>query len=221
MATESASFTCKSEQRPCSVTAPRVSVVMGAYNGERFLRPAIESILNQTFRDFELIVIDDCSTDATPRILREFKDDRMRVVRNERNLGIAKTLNKGIAIARGEYVALQDHDDLSQPDRFSKQVAFLETHPRVGMVGSRVNLIDESGVALSCGPALREYRHQVAVALGQYPSALPQHPPAYQPDDPSGGHGDSWWVLGGSHIPLLRGLRVHLKDRAPLRPGEH
>ena len=102
IATESASFTCKSERSRCSVTAPRVSVVIGAWNGERFLRPAIESILNQTFRDFELIVIDDCSTDSTPQSLREFKDDRVRVVRNERNLGIAETTNKGIAAARGE-----------------------------------------------------------------------------------------------------------------------
>src|ERR1035438_1677250 len=112
MATKSTSFACQSE-RQCRITAPRVSVVMGAYNGERFLRPAIESIINQTFRDFELIVIDDCSTDSTGQILREFKDERMRVVRNERNLGIAETLNRGIAIARGEYIALQDHDDVS------------------------------------------------------------------------------------------------------------
>ena len=72
------------------MAAPRVSVVMGAYNGERFLRPAIEGILNQTYRDFELIVVDDCSTDGTLQILEEFKDERMRVVRNQRNLGIRK-----------------------------------------------------------------------------------------------------------------------------------
>ena len=145
IATESASFTCKSERSRCSVTAPRVSVVIGAWNGERFLRPAIESILNQTFRDFELIVIDDCSTDSTPQSLREFKDDRVRVVRNERNLGIAETTNKGIAAARGEYIALQDHDDLSWPTRFECQVAFLNSHPQVGMVGSSCNVMDEAG----------------------------------------------------------------------------
>jgi glycosyltransferase involved in cell wall biosynthesis len=145
MTTKSASFTSKSERRQCSVTAPRVSVVMGAYNGETFLRPAIESVLNQTFRDFELIVIDDCSTDSTPQILREFKDDRIRVVRNERNLGIAGTLNHGIAIARGEYVALQDHDDVSLPARLEYQVAFLDKNAQVGMVGSSCNLIDAAG----------------------------------------------------------------------------
>jgi glycosyltransferase involved in cell wall biosynthesis len=122
-----------------------VSVVIGAYNGERFLRPAIESILNQTFRDFELIVIDDCSTDGSLQILREFKDDRLRVVSNEENRGIADTLNKGIAVARGEYVALQDHDDISLPTRLECQVGFLDRHPQVGMVGSNCNIIDEAG----------------------------------------------------------------------------
>ena len=145
IATQSALFACKSEQSGCYATAPRVSVVMGAYNGERFLRPAIESILSQTFRDFELIVIDDYSTDSTPRILREFKDARMRVLRNERNLGIAKTLNNGIAAARGEYVALQDHDDISWPTRLEYQVAFFDKHAQVGMVGSSCNVIDEVG----------------------------------------------------------------------------
>jgi hypothetical protein len=127
------------------VTAPRVSVVIGSYNGERFLRPAIESILNQTFRDFELIVIDDCSTDSTLQILEAFRDERMRVVRNQRNLGIAETFNNGIAVAGGEYVALQDHDDVSLPTRLECQVAFLDRHAQVGMVGSDCNIIDEAG----------------------------------------------------------------------------
>jgi len=128
--------------------APLVSVVMPTYNGERFLRPAIESILNQTFRDFELIVIDDGSTDTTPRILAEFKhkDDRLIVLSNEQNLGIAAATNRGLAAARGEYVALQDHDDLSLPRRFQTQVDFLNSHPEIALVGSAAELIDENGV---------------------------------------------------------------------------
>lgn len=144
MTSKSAALTCTSEQRR-GVAAPRVSVVMGVYNGERFLRPAIESILNQTFRDFELIIIEDGSTDSSPRILKEFRDDRITVVCNERNLGIAKTLNNGIAVARGEYVALQDHDDVSLPTRLECQVAFFDKHAQVGMVGSSCNVIDEVG----------------------------------------------------------------------------
>jgi hypothetical protein len=144
MVPKSAPFSYKSEQHSC-VSAPRVSAVVAAYNGERFLRQAIESLLIQTFPDFELIVVDDCSTDSTPQILSEFTDERLRVIRNERKHGIAETTNKGIAAARGEYIALQDHDDLSWPNRFECQVAFLASHSQVGMVGSSCNIMDEEG----------------------------------------------------------------------------
>jgi glycosyltransferase involved in cell wall biosynthesis len=121
---------------------------MPTWNGERFLRPAIESILNQTFRDFELIVIDDASTDSTPGILAEFKDKdaRLVVLTNERNLGIAGATNRGLAAARGEYIALQDHDDISRPHRFQIQVDFLNSHSDVAVVGSAATLIDDGGV---------------------------------------------------------------------------
>jgi glycosyltransferase involved in cell wall biosynthesis len=132
--------------RPASV-APAVSVIMPTRNGERFLRPAIESILNQIFTDFELIVVDDGSTDSTPRILSEFQDNRLMVLRNERNLGIAGATNRGLAAARGEYVALQDHDDISLPHRFQTQVDFLNTHPEIALVGSAATLIDDKGMA--------------------------------------------------------------------------
>jgi glycosyltransferase involved in cell wall biosynthesis len=151
MAPESEAFSCTTEQQ-CGITAPRVSVIVAAYNGEAFLGSAIESLLNQTFRDFELIVVDDCSTDSTPQILSEFTDERMRVIRNERNLGIAETTNKGIAAASGEYIALQDHDDLSGPNRFECQVAFLNSHPQVGMVGSSCNVMDEAGSLVPTWP---------------------------------------------------------------------
>jgi glycosyltransferase involved in cell wall biosynthesis len=135
-----------------SKTDPVVSVVMPTYNGERFLRPAIESILDQTFRDFELIVIDDCSADSTPRILEEFQDERMVVLRNERNLGIAGATNRGLAAARGEYIALQDHDDISLPHRFQTQIDFLKAHPEVALIGSAATLIDENGTAYADFP---------------------------------------------------------------------
>jgi GT2 family glycosyltransferase len=137
-------------------TTPVVSVVMPTWNGERFLRPAVESILNQTFRDFELIVIDDGSTDNTPSILSEFKDkdDRLVVLTNERNLGIASATNRGLHTARGEYVALQDHDDISLPQRFQTQVEYLDSHPTTGLVGSDATLIDDDGIPYPKQPAL-------------------------------------------------------------------
>src|SRR5580658_530 len=133
-------------QNPRSDT-PLVSVVMATYNGEKFLRPAIASILDQTFRDLELIVVDDASTDRTESILRDFKDDRMVVLRNHRNLGIAGATNRGLNAARGQYIALQDHDDISLPHRFQTQVEFLNSHPDIAVVGSAATLIDHDDVA--------------------------------------------------------------------------
>jgi glycosyltransferase involved in cell wall biosynthesis len=132
---------------PGRFVAPRISVVMPTYNGERFLRPAIESILSQTFRDFELIAIDDGSTDGTAAILREFadRDDRVTLLSNERNLGIAGATNRGLAAARGEFVALHDHDDISLPHRFQTEIDFLRSHADLTVVGSAATLIDENG----------------------------------------------------------------------------
>jgi hypothetical protein len=147
----SASSTISGINRESQPITPVISVVMPTYNGERFLRPAIESILNQTFRDFELILIDDGSTDSTPRILADFrdkaKDGRLIVLTNQRNLGIAGATNRGLDAARGEYVALHDHDDISLPHRFQTQLDFLQSHPEIALVGSAATLIDENGVA--------------------------------------------------------------------------
>ena len=127
---------------------PLVSVAIVTCNVERFLKEAIESILNQTLADFELIVIDDASTDSTPRIPVEFKDDRIRLFRNDCNLGIAGATNRGLAVARGEYVALQDHDDVSLPHRLQTQVDYLGAHPKIALVGSAATRIDERDAVL-------------------------------------------------------------------------
>ena len=126
-------------------SSPRVSVIVSTYNGEKYISSAIDSILNQSLSDFELIVVDDCSTDATLSILREIEDSRLRVIQNERNEGIATSLNTAVAVAVGKYVAFQDHDDLSLPDRLQLQCQFLEENPDVGMVGSSCRIIDENG----------------------------------------------------------------------------
>jgi len=144
----SASPTSSNLNRESHPITPVVSVVMPTYNGEKFLRPAIESILNQTFRDFELIVIDDGSFDSTPRILAEFKDKdaRLIVLTDERNLGIAGATNRGLAAACGKYFALQDHDDISLPHRLQIQVDFLNAHPDIAVIGSAATLINDDGV---------------------------------------------------------------------------
>jgi glycosyltransferase involved in cell wall biosynthesis len=129
-------------------TAPRVSVLLPVYNDAQYVRAGIDSILKQTFTDFELIIVDDGSTDESPRIISQYRDPRLRVVRNQCNLGLAPSLNIAIAASRGEYLARQDADDISLPQRFARQVEFLDTHPLVGVVGSRAIAIDEDGKEL-------------------------------------------------------------------------
>ena len=125
---------------------PIVSVVMSVYNGERYLRESVESILNQTFTDFEFIIINDGSTDKTREILEEYavKDKRVILVQQE-NMGLTKSLNKGIALAKGKYIARQDADDVSKPERFERQVNFMEDNLSVGLLGSLFEFIDEKG----------------------------------------------------------------------------
>ena len=121
---------------------PRVSVLTATYNGARFLAASITSILGQSFTDFEYIIVDDASSDTSPAIVAGFaaRDSRIRLLRNATNLGPAGALNQGLAQARGDYVAVLDHDDLAMPERLARQVTFLDDHPVVGAVGAQVRL---------------------------------------------------------------------------------
>ena len=122
-----------------------VTVLMPVYNAGRFLGPAIESILQQTFRDFELLIVNDASTDGCEEILRSFSDHRIRLLENKHNLGLANSLNRGLQVAAGELVARQDADDLSHPERLESQVEFLKAHPDIALVGTQAIIIDEFG----------------------------------------------------------------------------
>ena len=115
---------------------PKISVLFPTYNTkEEHLREAMESVLNQTFSDFEFIVLDDCSPDPNvEKVVKSYTDPRIRFYRNERNLGISQTRNKLIDLASGEYLAVMDHDDVSLPERFEKEAAYLDAHPDVGLV---------------------------------------------------------------------------------------
>lgn len=133
--------------------APHVSVVLPVYNGTPYLQSALDSILEQTFEDFEVIAIDDGSTDGSLEVLQEAarKDARMRVITRE-NRGITATLNEGIEAARGALIARMDCDDLATPDRFAKQVAFLQSHPEVVAIGSQIMLMDPESRDLKALP---------------------------------------------------------------------
>ncbi len=172
---------------------PTVSVVMSVYNGEAFLPEAIESILGQTLREFEFLVVDDGSTDRTAEILAGYasRDRRVRVVRHE-NKGRAASLNVGIGLATGKYIARMDADDIAMPYRLEEQMEFMERHPEVGLLGGAIELINTAGhVIKTSRPPLEDseinstmlrynpmfhptvvMRKEVALAAGGYRKAL-------------------------------------------------
>jgi glycosyltransferase involved in cell wall biosynthesis len=121
-----------------------ISVLMPAYNADRYVAKSIESILNQTHANFELLIIDDCSTDRTWEIISSFaeKDSRVKIIRNQANAGISANRNKLIALSKGKYIAWQDADDISKSYRLEKQLSFLLNNPGVGMVGGYLEFFD-------------------------------------------------------------------------------
>lgn len=123
---------------------PTVSVILPTYNAAPYVQEAVESVLTQTFNDFELLVIDDGSTDGTVDTVRGFNDERIELIHRDGS-GITGALNHGITEASGTYIARQDGDDRSAPERFEMQVEFLERNPDVGLVGTATDIIDESG----------------------------------------------------------------------------
>lgn len=118
------------------MASPVITCLMCVYNGESFLREAINSILNQTFKDFELVIINDASIDSTLEILNSFTDNRIKIITNSHNLGLTKSLNIGIKHSKGKYIARMDADDVSRRDRFEKQLKFILKHHEIAVVFS-------------------------------------------------------------------------------------
>ena len=169
----------------------KVSVLMSVYNGTPFLNDAIDSILAQTYADFELVVVDDCSSDDSWNILSHYaeKDARITLIRNDRNMGLTRSLNKALGVARGELIARQDADDVSLPNRLQYQVSFLDRHPEVVLASGNLQTIYSDGqprgyLCRDCLPELANwyllfynrlgghsqvmYRRETVVALGGY-----------------------------------------------------
>ena len=122
--------------------APRVSVIMATYNGASFIRQSVVSLLAQTLRDFELIIVDDCSTDGTVEILKGILDSRIRIIRNAENVGVVRSRNRCFDEVRGTYVAMLDHDDISRPTRLEKQVVYLDNHPGTVLLGTAAHIFN-------------------------------------------------------------------------------
>lgn len=130
----------------------KISVIMPVYNGEKYLKEAIDSVLSQTFKDFELIIINDCSTDTTIDVINSYNDERIILINNEENLGIAKNLNKGIEISKGKYIARMDADDICYSHRLERQYNFMEKNRDIGMCGSNVELFTNDTIRLHVCP---------------------------------------------------------------------
>lgn len=132
---------------------PLVTVLMSVHNDRPFVAEAVRSILAQSFEDFEFFIIDDASRDGSSDVLRAIADPRVRLLTNAANQGLTRSLNIGLRAARGRYVARMDGDDVSEPDRLARQVAFLEASPEVGVLGTGRVLIDERGGVVANAPA--------------------------------------------------------------------
>ena len=175
-----------------SFDAPRVSVLMTVYNAALYLRESIDSVLAQSFKDWELIAVDDGSTDASPSILTDYSDHRVRVFPLPKNIGRTPALRYAFDQARGDYIAVLDNDDISHPERLARQVEFLDEQPDVAIVGSWVQYIDEHGIIIAefspptdqgelqdclgwTNPIMHSsamFRRSLALAVGGYPEHL-------------------------------------------------
>lgn len=135
---------------------PMVSVIMPVYNAEKYIRNAIESVINQTFQDFEFIIIDDCGNDASIKIVDEYNDSRIKVFHNNINKGIAFSRNRAIQESKGKYIAIMDDDDISLPDRLLYQVDFMEKNSFIDVSGGQSSIIDEEDNVISAPELMQE-----------------------------------------------------------------
>lgn len=157
-------------------STPKVSVLMSVYNGSRYLEESVESILNQTFTDFEFIIIDDGSTDESLSILKHYsqQDSRIQLI-TQPNIGLTKTLNKALALAQGEFIARMDADDISMPERFDRQVEYLENHPNCVALGCDVLQIDMDGAPI-CQMGVLLAHNEIEAQLLQGRGGVIRHP---------------------------------------------
>lgn len=156
---------------------PRVSVIMGIYNSnnEEMVKSAIDSILNQTFKDFEFIICDDGSTDGTYELVKRLTkhDDRVILIQNEKNSGLAYSLNHCLSIAKGEYIARMDADDISLPERLEEEVAFLDNNKEFAIVGCNVKFFNSNGIwGKRCLPEFPEKASFLFTSPFVHPSIL-------------------------------------------------
>lgn len=156
-----------------------VSVIMATYNTDiPMLKEAVDSILNQTFRDFEFIIIDDGSTNSSDQYLKSLTDERVKIIWNPQNMGVTKSLNVGLKAAQGKYIARMDADDVSLPTRFEKEFAYMEAHPNVVVCGTVAGKLVEGKGVLPSSPNLPKDMEEYRVRM-LFSSPGPSHPSAF------------------------------------------
>ena len=188
---------------------PLVSVVLPVYNGQLFLKEAINSILTQSYTNLELIIIDDGSKDKSTLVVKSYSDKRLRFFKNRINRGLPRTLNRGLKLAKGKYIARMDQDDISMPERLVTQVNFLESHPQVGLVGSAIKFLDaDSDVkfyltdfeSIKCGLLFSTQFAHPTVMLRV--SSFKKNNLWYDPFFEKGGEDYDLWVRSSKHFPI-------------------
>jgi hypothetical protein len=214
--------------------APTISVLMSVYNGARFLRSAVESVLAQTCRDFEFIVVDDGSTDGSAELLAGFQDPRLRLARNPDNVGLTRSLNRCLELARGRFIARMDSDDIAHPERFARQLEFLGAHPGIGVLGTAYTNMDRGGRPLFRSSFAGEHGFLVWYLFFQNPIAHPsvmisaealRKVGGYRPEIRYGQDHDLWWRMAQNTRlcnlpePLMR-LRRHPHSITSLHTAE-
>lgn len=156
-----------------TTSSPKISVIMPVHNGLPFLKEAVESILNQRFKDFEFIIVEDASTDRSFEYLKSIRDRRVKILKNPKNMGVAKSLNRALKASRGHYIARMDADDINLPQRLQAQLEFMTNHPEVDICGSWVNIIDKNGQLIGNKKPVTGYQ-QIKKALSWYSPVI--HP---------------------------------------------
>jgi glycosyltransferase involved in cell wall biosynthesis len=197
---------------------PRVSVITPLYNGERFIEATIRSVLDQSFSDFEYVIVDDGSTDMSVQIVEGFSDGRILLKKAEHR-GCAETYNECLASARGGYIAIIDHDDIMHRDRLKKQAEYLDSHPDVDILGSAYGIMDESGnlveersVPVGCGNVRRLQRvfnavaHQTVMMRRGVLSVKPWYRREYEPAH------DTEWLTRLSMDRVMDNIPERLTD---------
>ena len=200
--------------------SPVVSVLMPVYNGEKYLREAIDSILSQSFDDFEFLIINDGSTDRSVDIIESYSDPRIRLLHNKKNMGISPTLNRGLDLSYGIYIARMDCDDISMSDRLAKQVEFMDSHPEVGICGTWVETFGEVAKTVWKYPTEPErikgyllfYCPLAHPTVMMRQTMLTKYQLRYSPEYP---RGEDWqlWQQSSRYFPIANISLVLLKDR--------